>query len=237
MMAGEGSRLNAELIEHYRRHGHWRDVNIASYLGEAVSRAPHRLAAIGVDASGEVVRSLSYAELDDLSRRLASGLRGLGVGSGDTVSVMVSNRVEFPALVFAIARIGAVYSGIPVTYGRHEVAFMARRARTKVLVINATHGRQDLVALAREARGENPHLEHVVVLDGVAPAEPGWTAVEALAACSPAGDETAVDSSRIAFIGFHLLDHERAQGGRASALDGRRPRPSVAATPRSGRAG
>ena len=202
MAAGEGSRLSPELTARYRDRGQWREVDVARYLADALQQAPDRPAAVGLDGNGDLVRRLTYSELDDLSRRLATGLRTLGVGSGDTVSVMLSNRVEFPALVFAIARLGAVYSGIPVTYGRHEVAFMLGRARTKVLVVVASHGRQDLVEVARRAREDNPHVEHVVVLDGAAPTGPGWTTFDGLAAHSPIEDEPPVDPGRIAFIGF-----------------------------------
>ena len=39
--------------------------------------------------------SLTYAQLDERLRRVASGLAELGVGPGDAVGLMMTNRPEF----------------------------------------------------------------------------------------------------------------------------------------------
>ena len=201
-LTGAGSRLDASLIAHYRESGLWRDRALGSYLDDAVRAVPERTAAISLGSTGERVRSLTYAELDDLTDRVSAGLRALGVTAGDTVSVMLPNCAEFPAVAFGITRLGAVYSGIPVTYGRHEVEFILRRARTKVLVVAASFGRQDLVALVRQARAVNPGVEHVVVFGGPAPAEAGWTHFDDLVDREPATGLPDVDPTTVAFLGF-----------------------------------
>src|SRR5688572_23436714 len=130
------SRLTPELAACYREEGAWRDTTLDGYLTSSRAAGPDRLAAVSVDGqTGERTASRSYGELNDLVDRLAGGLSRVGVGPGDTISIMLPNRLEFGALVFAISRLGAVYSGIPVSYGEKDVAFMLRRARTKVLVI------------------------------------------------------------------------------------------------------
>ena len=201
-LVGPGSRLQPGLIAEYRRTGVWRDRPLGGYLDDAVRAFPVRTAAVTVDARGERVQSLTYAELDDLSRRISAGLRGLGVGAGDTVSVMVPNCAEFSAIVFGIIRLGAVYSGIPVTYGRHEVEFMLARARTKVLVVVAEFYGQDLIELARLARVANPGVKHVVVFRGAAPEGQGWQSFDELGTADSLSELPAVDPTTIAMLGF-----------------------------------
>ncbi|MEU2686867.1 AMP-binding protein [Streptomyces hygroscopicus] len=201
-LSGAGGRLGAALIAHYRDSGLWRDRALGSYLDEAVRAVPERTAAVSLDATGKSVRSMTYAELDDLSRRVCAGLHTLGVRAGDTVSVMIPNCAEFSAIAFGITRLGAVYSGIPITYGRHEVQFMLARARTKVLFIAAALGRHDLVELARQARAANPGVQHVVVLGGGAPSETGWIGFDALVDTEPLAELPVVDPTTIAFLGF-----------------------------------
>ena len=55
---------------------------------------------------------LTFGALDTLSARLAARLRAAGVKSGDRVALMLRNSETALALMFAIARIGAVW--VPV---------------------------------------------------------------------------------------------------------------------------
>lgn len=54
------------------------------------------------------IRRYTYAEFDRLIDRTAGVLLGLGIGRGDRISLHLDNSVEFLALWFAAARIGAV---------------------------------------------------------------------------------------------------------------------------------
>jgi fatty-acyl-CoA synthase len=53
-------------------------------------------------------RSITYGELLELQNRYANGLLDLGVEPGDRVGILQFNCVEYVALYFAIARIGAI---------------------------------------------------------------------------------------------------------------------------------
>ncbi len=54
------------------------------------------------------VRRLSYGALAERVRRLASVLRGLGVGHGDRVAILSENRSEYLELFLAAAGLGAI---------------------------------------------------------------------------------------------------------------------------------
>ena len=65
---------------------------------------------IEVGADGELLtEDLTYGQLADQSRRLATALAARGIGRGDTVGVLMGKRSELVVSLLAIARLGAVY--------------------------------------------------------------------------------------------------------------------------------
>jgi fatty-acyl-CoA synthase len=59
-------------------------------------------------------RSLTYAELDERSERLAAGLAEAGFQKGDRVGVLMHNRLEWLEILFALAKLGGVF--VPLNY-------------------------------------------------------------------------------------------------------------------------
>ncbi len=57
---------------------------------------------------------ITFAELDERTDRLASGLAGLGVGPGDKVATILPNRIETVELLLAVDKLGAVQ--VPLNY-------------------------------------------------------------------------------------------------------------------------
>lgn len=70
-------------------------------VDEAASQHPNRVAIRAGDDAW------TWAELQAMTHSFAHRLADLGVSPGTRVAVMLSNRVEFPATVYAIARLGA----------------------------------------------------------------------------------------------------------------------------------
>jgi cyclohexanecarboxylate-CoA ligase len=203
LVARPESRLTPELVEKYRADGAWRNVALGNYLAEAAEAVPDRLAAVSVDGqTGERIGSVSYADMTTMVDRLAGGLSRLGVGPGDAVCLMLPNRLEFGALVYALMRLGAVYSGIPVSYGQKEAAFIVQRTRAKVLVVSSSFRSTNHIDMVREMQPEMPALEHVVVLGEDVPEESGWLSFAELAAAEPLEQPPEVDPGSLAHIGF-----------------------------------
>jgi cyclohexanecarboxylate-CoA ligase len=195
--------LTAELVEEYRSTGGWREHVLGDYLSDAVRRVPEEISAVTVDGqTGERRASYTYTELDDLAGRISSGFADLGVGAGDAVSLMMPNRLEFEALLYAIMRLGAVYSGIPINYGQREAAFMLRRARAKVLVVPDVYRGTDFVAMAKELRVAAPEIENVVVLGDKTLEGAGWLTFDELIGTEPLDAPNNVDPMSLAHIGF-----------------------------------
>ena len=203
LVARPESRLTPELVEKDLAEGVWRDVALGDYLAEAAEVVPDRLAAVSVDGqTGERTGSVSYADMATMADRLAGGLSQLGVGRGDAVCLMLPNRLEFGALVYALGRLGAVYSGIPVSYGQKEAAFIVQRTRAKVLVVPSSFRSTNHIDMVRKMHPESPALEHVVVLGEDVPEEPGWLSFGELAAAEPLDQLPEVDPGSLVHIGF-----------------------------------
>jgi cyclohexanecarboxylate-CoA ligase len=157
------SRLTPALIERYEADGSWRRRSLRSFLSDTAAQSPSTLAAIGYRrGSLDEASALTYAQLDELSHALAAGLRSLGAGQGDVVAVMSHNRVELGALIFAINEIGAVYTGIPATYGAREVRQIL--AQSEAAVVVAEEGAP--VSIVRALRADLPALRRLVFLPG-----------------------------------------------------------------------
>jgi fatty-acyl-CoA synthase len=84
----------------------WANFGVGSWIERRARIAPGRLALVGDD------RSLTYAELAGRVRRLANGLRGLGVGRGDRVAWLGPNHPAFVEALFASGLVGAALAPV-----------------------------------------------------------------------------------------------------------------------------
>jgi acyl-CoA synthetase (AMP-forming)/AMP-acid ligase II len=79
---------------------------VATLLARQRALRPGATAA--VDADG----ALNYAQLDELCGRVAGNLRRLGIRRGDTVALLLPDGIPHLALVYALARLGAVIAPV-----------------------------------------------------------------------------------------------------------------------------
>ncbi|MBL8835714.1 MAG: AMP-binding protein, partial [Alphaproteobacteria bacterium] len=77
-------------------------MNIADSLDLSARARPHHPAIEDGD------RIVSYAELSALTGRAQTALRAAGVGPGERVVVALPDSPEHVAVIFALARLGAV---------------------------------------------------------------------------------------------------------------------------------
>jgi long-chain acyl-CoA synthetase len=135
--------------------------------------------------------SLSWAELLERVDALAGGLAKLGVGRGDRIAIMLSNRPEFHIADLAVATLGATPFSIYVTYPAEEIEFLITDSGARVAIVE-----QAFLPAMLAARGRLPGLDHVIVVDGEAPegvltldaverSDPDFDAAAAAAAVSP----------------------------------------------------
>lgn len=95
-------------------------------IGRAVSHACSTFAdrmAVEVFERGEKV---TFAEFEALTHRYAKALRTYGVQTGDRVAIMLPNRLAYPILMVALARIGAVHVPVNTRYTAREIEYVLR---------------------------------------------------------------------------------------------------------------
>ncbi|HET7053275.1 MAG TPA: AMP-dependent synthetase/ligase [Solirubrobacterales bacterium] len=109
--------------------------------------------------SGEEVQS--WRQLSARVRRIAGGLAALGVGKGDTVALMLSNRAEFVACDLAAVALGAVPFSIYQTSSPEQIAYVVGDAEARVAIVEA-----GFLEPFQRAHADLPALEHLVLLDG-----------------------------------------------------------------------
>jgi len=108
--------------------------------------------------------SLTWAELLERVDAVAGGLAKLGVGSGDTVAIMLGNRPDFHIVDLAAVTVGATPFSIYVTYPAEEIEYLITDSGAKVAIVE-----QEFLPVVLEARKSLPALEHVIVVDGEPP--------------------------------------------------------------------
>jgi fatty-acyl-CoA synthase len=79
----------------------------------------------------------SYGEFGALVARMAGWLRAQGVGAGDVVSVILTNRPEMLAAHFAVPALGAVLNTINTRLEPGEIAYILDHAGAKLLLAEA----------------------------------------------------------------------------------------------------
>jgi len=94
-------------------------------------------------------RTLTYADLDRLSRDFAAFLQGLpGMAAGDRVAIMAPNLLQYPVALFGILRAGMTVVNVNPLYTPRELAHQLKDSGAKAIVIveNFAHTLQEAQA-------------------------------------------------------------------------------------------
>src|ERR1700682_3669437 len=102
-------RLDTVLLAHAQRH-------------------PAKLALVCRD------RRITFGELSESIRRIAGGLRDLGVAPGDRVVLYLSNSAEFVELMFGALAAGAIVVPVTTRLTLKELAYFCQDCAARVVV-------------------------------------------------------------------------------------------------------
>src|SRR4029453_7797507 len=86
------------------------------------------------------------AEVD----RVALGLIGAGVRTGEKVAIWLLNRPEWIFAMFALAKIGAVHVPINTRFRTFDLAQVLERSNTATLITHDVSGPVDYLGMVRE---------------------------------------------------------------------------------------
>jgi fatty-acyl-CoA synthase len=138
---------------------------LGDLLHRTAARYPSKLAVV----AGE--RRATYAEMEVAVNRTAHALAARGVGRGDRLALLAHNCWEYPLLVYATAKLGAVLVPVNFMLNAAEIAYILSDSGAGGIVAEAA-----LVATAADAVG-------AAGVDGgirgvIGTASQGWESVE-----------------------------------------------------------
>jgi acyl-CoA synthetase (AMP-forming)/AMP-acid ligase II len=130
--------IPAELVKWYEAEGWWTRDTIGDLLARGLQAHPDSVFQVHSDARPW---SGTFADVEEVARKLAGGLRARGVGPSDVVVFQLPNWMEAAAVFWASAFLGAVVVPIVHFYGRKEVGYILESVRPKVFVTAERFGR------------------------------------------------------------------------------------------------
>ena len=149
-------------IQALTRTGGWGTDTLHGLLAAHAANRPRHLAARDQpnreELTGDPPLALSWAELDRASEALAVQLRGLGIGADDRLVVQLPNVVELLVVYYAVSKLGAIISPVPIQYGSHELQLVATALDAAALVTLERFRDTELAAAARLALPATPVL-------------------------------------------------------------------------------
>jgi acyl-CoA synthetase (AMP-forming)/AMP-acid ligase II len=92
-------------------------------------------------------KSMTYREINGQANQLAKGLLSLGVKTGDRVAILAFNCLEYPVIVYGIAKTGAVLVPINFRFKKDELVYVINNSEPKVLIYGS-----EFVELIEEAK-------------------------------------------------------------------------------------
>src|SRR4030095_15051210 len=90
------------------------------------------------------------------ARRLAKGLRRLGVQRGDKVALLMGNRPEWLVIDFAVTMLGATLVPISTWSRGRELGYVLEHCDATTLITIARFAGQDYLAMLAELGGAGP---------------------------------------------------------------------------------
>src|SRR5574337_899745 len=144
---------------------------------------------------------VTHGEYAQRVSRLAAGLTGLGLTSGDRVAVLAQNCLAYVDLYGAAARLGLILVPVNWRLSADEIAHVITDTTPRAIVAGAEY-----LALIDGARDRFTSVEHCFGIDG---ASAGFDALESLSS-----RETAAPSADVPAEGGFVIIHTAAVGGR-----------------------
>ena len=130
-------------------------MRVEEFLRASAGRLPTKTALV----AGKT--RLTYAELDQMSDRLAGALASHGVARGDRVVIFMDNCFEAVVSIFAVLKAGAVFSPINPSTKPDKLAFVLNNCRASAIVTQAR-----LAGVASAAMAEAPSVKLAVLAGG-----------------------------------------------------------------------
>jgi long-chain acyl-CoA synthetase len=102
-------------------------------------------------------KSITYGDLDRLSREFGAWLQAKGLGKGSRVAIMMPNCLQYPVAMFGTLRAGCTVVNVNPLYTARELEHQLRDSGAEAIVIL-----ENFAAVLQQVRSRIP-LKHVVL--------------------------------------------------------------------------
>lgn len=152
--------------------GEWRMViynenSVPGIFRKQVERHGDR-ACVAYKKDGQYI-DVSWNEMDEMVRNLASFLISRGMEKGDRIALFSPNRYEWWVSDLAILSIGSVNVPIYATNSSEEACYVLEHSESRVCLVGGTEHLERVL----EVRDRLPHLEFIVAFDQPGQEYPG----------------------------------------------------------------
>ncbi|HEV8108341.1 MAG TPA: long-chain-fatty-acid--CoA ligase [Burkholderiales bacterium] len=102
-------------------------------------------------------KTISYAELERLSRAFGAWLQAKGLAKGSRVAIMLPNCLQYPVAMFGTLRAGCIVVNVNPLYTARELEHQLRDSGAEAIVIL-----ENFAAVLQQVRAKTP-LKHIVI--------------------------------------------------------------------------
>ena len=128
-------------------------MDLIEYLKSQVSRYEKRILLYGTDGT-----AITYRDFDDITDRIAYGLKRIGIERGEHVAVLHPNSPQTLLVYFGIIKAGGIVVPINTIYTPREIKFLLNNSESKALIVF-----ESFYQNVEAVRAEVPGLKHVIV--------------------------------------------------------------------------
>ena len=108
-------------------------MNVGKVLSETAARMPGKTAVIFKE------EKITFADLEMMANRLANRLRGLGVGPGDRVAIILPNSSQWVVSYGGVIKLGAIAVPLDFRLKEEELIPIFKDARVRTVITSALY--------------------------------------------------------------------------------------------------
>jgi non-ribosomal peptide synthetase component E (peptide arylation enzyme) len=159
----ESNIYSKELISQYWESGYWQDLTTVELCETNAREYPD------VEALVDSKSRLTWAQVKQLSDRIALALLELGFKKNDVLLLQLYNCVEFYLVRLACEKAGVTCATAAATFRQAEVEAILRHLEAKGIIISWRYRNFDYFSMVQGMMPNLPSLKHILVVGDEVP--------------------------------------------------------------------